>query len=223
MLMNVDGTDSHEIPVEGVAISGMPLGDGSSILIIASQPGADPRTAVLILRVMHLDGSVVRTITLPTLPGPVRAMQPSRDGRRLAFVALIRDTTDISPNATKSSTLYTMNIDGSDLKTVATFTGIVEQPSWSHDGRKIALQHDHPYAHDATGKPLDPFNLDSDIVVVDVTSGAVRDLKHPDRKYLDETPDWSPDGHIYIQSTRDGAMDIYRMNANGSKPQRLTK
>ena len=85
------------------------------------------------------------------------------------------------------------------------------------------MQHDHPYPHDATGRPLDPHNLDNDIIVVDVASGAVHELKHPDRRYLDEVPDWSPDGRLYIQSTRDGVMEIYRMNADGSQPQRLTK
>jgi Tol biopolymer transport system component len=49
------------------------------------------------------------------------------------------------------------------------------------------------------------------------------ELKHSGAKFLDELPDWSPDGHIYVHSTRVGVMEIYRMNADGSNPQRLTK
>jgi Tol biopolymer transport system component len=37
-------------------------------------------------------------------------------------------------------------------------------------------------------------------------------------------PVWSPDGrHIAFQSSRDGKLDIYVMNADGSNQRRLTK
>ena len=125
--------------------------------------------------------------------------------------------------ATKSSTVYVMSIDGSGLRTLATFPNLVERPSWSYDGTRIAVQNDLPHPHDATGAPLDPRDVDGDIVVIDVATGATRELTHAGRKYLDELPDWSPDGRIYLQSNRDGVMEIYRMNADGSKPKRLTK
>jgi Tol biopolymer transport system component len=222
VLMNLDGSDPREIPVQGVLAFANPLGDGSSLLV-GTDPGPDRRGGMPTLQVRHLDGSVVSTVAMPTVPGQLRALRPSRDGRRLAFIASIRDSADISPHATKSSTLYVMNIDGSGLTAVATFRNLVELPSWSYDGTKIAVQNDLPYPHDATGAPLDWRDVDGHIVVIDVASGATRDLEHLDRKYLDETPDWSPDGHIYVQSNRDGVMEIYRMNADGSNPQRLTK
>lgn len=220
VLVNLDGTDPHEIPVQGILFA-VPLGDGSSILVGTRDPGAASATPML--RVIRLDGSVASTVALPAVPGQLGAPRPSRDGRRLAFVAAIRDSADISPHATKSSTLYVMNIDGSGLKSVATFPNLVEQISWSYDGTRIAAQNDLPYPHDAHGAPLDWNNTDADIVVIDLASGAIRELKHSGRKYLDETPDWSPDGHIYIQSSRDGIIEIYRMNADGSHQQRLTK
>jgi Tol biopolymer transport system component len=223
VLVDMDGGSVREIPVQGLVVAAIPLGDTTSIVVGTMEPGANPRTAMPTLRVMGLDGSVLRTIELPSVPGRIAGVHPSRDGRRLAFVAAIRDSADISPLATKSSTIYVMNLDGSGLRAVATFPNFVEQLSWSYDGTKIAAQNDLPHPHDATGRPLDPGDLDGDIVVIDVATGATRELNHAGRKYLDEIPSWSPDGHIYFQSNRDGVMEIYRMNADGSNPQRLTK
>ncbi len=222
VLMNLDGSDSRDILVQGLLVSAMPLGDTSSILVGMQDPSAD-RSSMPTLRIVRLDASVVGTIAIPAVPGRIRFLRPSRDGRRIAFVAAIRDSADISPMATKSSTLYVMNIDGSALKAVATFPNLVEGPSWSYDGARIALQNDLPHPHDATGAPLDQRDVDGDIIIVVIASGAVRELKHSSGRYLDETPDWSPDGRIYFQSNRDGIMEIYRMNADGTNPQRLTK
>lgn len=195
IVMTWDGSEPREILMEGL-LGATPLGDSSSILVATLDPGTDPRNGMPTHRVMHLDGSMVRSVAVPTVPGQFRGVRPSRDGRRLAFVASIRDSADISPSATKSSTLYVMNIDGSGLKTLATLPNLVGGLTWSYDGTRIAVQNDLPYPHDARGVPLDPSDHDTDIVVIDVASGAIRELKHSGRKYLDETPDWSPDGHI---------------------------
>ena len=53
------------------------------------------------------------------------------------------------------------------------------------------------------------------------TGGRVSD---PSYQSVDENPAWSPDGRrIYFDSSRDGNLDVYVMNADGSGQTRLTE
>jgi Tol biopolymer transport system component len=89
--------------------------------------------------------------------------------------------------------------------------------AWSRDDRTLAL------ADSYTPHPMPAgFVMDAIIVAVDVGSGAVRTLTPHDRRFMDEHPSWAPDGTIYFQSNREGAAEIFRMNADGSNQRRVT-
>jgi Tol biopolymer transport system component len=197
----------------------MPDGKSIQVLTITRDSAGNP-TALGGRFVMDIDGSRLRPFTLRVPPGRSTGEAFSPDGRRLALA--IADTTDPRINV-KSTTLYVMNADGTNPKAVATLpSGFVEQLAWSYDSRNVALQRD-----DARPRPFGPppagYVPDANIVVIDVTTGAVRQITRHQRRYLDETPSWSPEGHIYFQSNRTGRMEVYRMNADGSNAQLITK
>lgn len=220
ILTSIDGAETREVPKPDLDPAyAEVLADGKTILIANAVRDSTGRTRSLTWHLMDIDGSHVRPLRMPEIPGRWLGLRPSRDGKRLAFV--VADTTDPT-TPFRSTTLYVMNLDGSGRKAVATVPDGMEQLSWSYDGKKIALQHDDHTPRNRALLPAD-YVPNANIVVIDVTTGAVKQITHPERRYLDETPDWSPDGHIYIQSDRDGRMEIYRMNADGSDQRRITK
>ncbi len=220
VLASIAGTETREVP-RGDIDPGYAevLGDGKTIVIANAKRDSAGHVRSLTWHLMDIDGLHVRPLQMPEIPGRWLGLRPSRDGKRIAFI--VADTTDPT-TPFRSTTLYVMNLDGSGKRAVATVPDGMEQLSWSYDGKKIALQHDDHTPRSRAQLPAD-YIPDANIVVIDVATGAVKQITHHDRRYLDETPDWSPDGHIYIQSDRDGRMEIYRMNADGSDQRRLTK
>jgi PKD repeat protein len=81
--------------------------------------------------------------------------------------------------------------------------GLGDSPSWSPDAARIA------------------FTDGGDVQVVSVIDGRLTNLtNHP---AVDLSPAWSPNGaKILFQSDRDGAAELYVMNADGSNVVRLT-
>lgn len=139
---------------------------------------------------------------------------PSRDGQRLAFLALKLGSADTSEH---KAALYVVNVDGSGLRKLTEVQQDAGGIAWSKDHRTLAL------ADSYTPHPVpEGFVGDANILTVDVGSGVVRRLTTHDRRYLDEHPSWGPDGSIYFQSDRDGQVEIYRMNADGSNQRRIT-
>jgi Tol biopolymer transport system component len=220
IIASVDGSDTREVP-RGALDPGYAevLADGKTILLASAKRDTAGHMVSLTWHTMNVDGSNARSLPMPEIAGRWLGLRPSRDGKRVAFV--VADTSDPTTPFT-STTLYVMNIDGSGRRAVATVPDGLEQLSWSYDGKKIAMQRDDHTPRNRAQLPAD-YVPDAHIVVIDVATGAVKQITHPERRYLDETPDWSPDGHIYIQSDRDGRMEIYRMNADGSDQRRITK
>ena len=220
IISGIDGTETREVPRGTLDPAyGEVLADGKTILLANAIRDSAGRTRSLTWHTMDVDGSHLKSLPMPELTGRWLGLRPSRDGKRIAFV--VADTTD-PETPFRSTTLYVMNLDGTGRRTVATVPNGMEQLSWSYDGKKIALQHDDRTPRNRAQLPPD-YVPNANIVVIDVATGAVQQITHPERRYLDETPDWSPDGHIYIQSDRDGRMEIYRMNADGSDQRRITK
>lgn len=80
---------------------------------------------------------------------------------------------------------------------------------WTPDGKTIAY----------VRVSLD--NADYDIWAKDLAGGPIRPLVVGPG--VDDGPEYSPDGkHLYFNSTRSGAMQIWRANADGSSPVQLT-
>ena len=84
-----------------------------------------------------------------------------------------------------------------------TTSGLFDAPTWSPDATRIA------------------FTDGSDVQVVSLIDGRLTNLtNHP---AIDVSPAWSPNGaRIVFQSDRDGAAELYVMNADGSNVVRLT-
>jgi WD40 repeat protein len=109
------------------------------------------------------------------------------------------------------SRIYTLPIGGSDKPALR-----VSHPDarsywhgWSPDGKTLA----YVYVHTKNGK--------YEIWGRDLDTGKDRVLiAGPGTS---DGPEWSPDGkHLWFNSTRSGAMQIWRANADGSSPSQMT-
>ena len=155
------------------------------------------------LFVSDLDGSGARQLTDGS--GVVWGARWSPDGKRIAFGD--KDSAGVLQ-------VYVMNAEGSGRRQVTRFPqaeGSAQMPSWSPDGRKLAVQ------SGAKGVP-------ARVWIVDVSTGTAQKLGAHTEKYVDEVPAWFPDGkHIAFQSDRTGAMEIWVMGSDGSAPRQVTR
>lgn len=123
----------------------------------------------------------------------------SPDERRIAFIS----------NRDNRSGIYTMNVDGSDLRLIS--AGLVistDAPAWSPDSQQLAIV----VVKEGGGE----------IFLVDADGSSPRNLTH--HSAWDSSPVWSPDGgQIAFISQRSGASDIYIMNIDGSGIHRATR
>ena len=137
---------------------------------------------------------------------------------RLTFTGAHETTVGCSVDGTKiafdsardgNAELYVMNADGTDQTRLTDSTGGDGTPEWSPNGSKISW-----------GCPALPgkgvicvMNADS-TGQVPITDGSVKDSP---------PAAWSPDGmKLAFSSDRDGDLEIYVMNADGSGVQRIT-
>jgi hypothetical protein len=124
----------------------------------------------------------------------------SADGQRLAFA----DGTDI----------YTVKPDGSDRQLVLDWNMDVEGMAWAPSGDRLAA---------ALGV-CDQDECRSDIHVIDLGPfGAQGVVDITPDLYSDNNPAWSPAGdRIAFDTTRNGNVDVYTMDVDGSNLGRLT-
>lgn len=152
---------------------------------------------------INFAGDIVSKIT----NGPAGAMnvEPavSPDGKKIAF----------SSDRAGRTMIYTMNIDGSNVKRI-TFAGQFNaSPAWSPDGKKIAFA-------GQTGSNFDVFVMNEDGTnMVRLTSA-----KKPNGKASNnEDPTWSPDGRfVMYTSDRTGKNQIYISTPDGLEERRIT-
>jgi len=153
--------------------------------------------------VSNLDGSRPRQLTDGS--GVVWGARWSPDGKRIAFA---------DKDAKGNLHIFVISADGSGREQVTHFeaSDLQEQmPSWSADGSKLAVQ---------AGARKEPAH----VWIVDVASGAGRELAAHAEPYQDEVPAWFPDGkHIAFQSDRTGRMEIWVMDADGTGQRQVTK
>ena len=123
-------------------------------------------------------------------------------------------------------------MDGTPLRDIHPDTpGELVEATWSHDGRLafVALQHDTANAIHSTKLCVMNGDGSGERVVTTLPEAAQwvswspDQITHHDHPYLDETPSWSSDGWIYFQSNRSGKYAIYRMHADGSGQEQLTR
>ncbi len=125
----------------------------------------------------------------------------STDGRSLAYVDRTTGAIWISDSAGQRPRQVTrLATDGYGRQD--------SEPRFSPDGRALAF----------VSRPGGPY---SELQVLDLESGAVRQLTHD--QALAQSPAWSPDGlHLYFASSRNGTMNIWKIAARGGEPEQIT-
>jgi Tol biopolymer transport system component len=159
--------------------------------------------------VLKADGSGKRRLTSGNGQFPVW----SPDGGTIAF--LIRRGAD----SQLQFEVHTMNGDGSGKRKLADQAAF-GAPDWSPDGRKIAFQ-------SRRDGNVDVYVMNADgSGRRNLTRNPAHDgLRGPDiQSALAQHSAWSPNGRkIAFVSSRDGNLEVYVMNADGSGQRRLTR
>jgi TolB protein len=167
--------------------------DGERILFVRDF-GA--RTEIWI---MDADGANPRRLTANQARDERPFMSP--DGSRILFMS----------NRDGRYQIYAMDSDGGRQARLVETEGMAIFPVWSPDGSRIA------YAR----KFRTDGRMQGMIRVMNADGSSDRALTAVETR--DENVMWSPDGRaIVFQSVRDGNFEIYRANADGSDPVRLT-
>jgi len=143
----------------------------------------------------------------------------SADGQRLIFQAT-------RPGESACDQIYTMNLDGSDLRLVSTGKGRTTCGYFFPAGDRILFSSTH---HIAEACPTPPDRsrgyvwglFDYDVFIANSDGSGLRNLTNSPGYDAEATI--SPDGRsIVFTSTRDGDIDIYVMDADGGNVRRLT-
>ena len=141
----------------------------------------------------------------------------SADGQRLIFQAT-------RPGVSACDQIYTMNLDGSDLRLVSTGKGRTTCGYFFPAGDRILFSSTHHIA-DACPTPPDRSRgyvwglFDYDLFIANPTGRAAQPDEQPATRGGDDLPDGRS---IVFTSTRDNDIDIYVMDADGSNVKRLT-
>jgi len=248
-VMNADGSNVQRLTyTPGGWASQAPTWspDGRKIAFISGGDWDGDGYVGLGLCIMDSDGSNVREIRVNTnLPiGYIYPLAWSPDGTRFAFIANDPTYTDFD--------VYTMNIDGSDVRKLTTDGKSYRAPSWSPDSKYIAfasqgdpsvLKYIYIMAADGSdqrhlsntpiGSSEPAWSPDgtklacrahyNDIWVMNIDgSNQIKLTGNPVGDYNCH-PTWSPDGtRIAFVSYRDGNQEIYVVNADRSGETRLT-
>lgn len=129
---------------------------------------------------------------------PIMSPAWSPDSRQLAYVSF---------EGNKSS-IFVQTLRTGNRFQVSSKPGINGAPSFSPDGRKLAVT-------------LGGVDGNLDIHVLDINSR--RTTRLTTHRAIDTEGTWSPDGrHIYFTSDRSGGPQVYRVSAGGGTPERVT-
>jgi Tol biopolymer transport system component len=144
----------------------------------------------------------------------------SPDGRRVVFTSLKDGDLDI----------YTMNVDGSDVRRLTTTPGYDGGPWWSPDGTKIAYRAWHPVDSALTSyrdllaqRLVRPNRME--LWVMNADGSDQRQITHLGGANFG--PSWTADGRRLIFSSnykqpRSGNFDLYLVNPDGTGLEQVT-
>ena len=167
---------------------------GTKVAYVTAKQQGDGRLYSLI--VSDQDGFNEHTIMESN--DPIMSPAWSPDSRQLAYVSF---------EGSKAS-IFVQTLRTGNRFSVSSKPGINGAPSFSPDGRKLAIT-------------LGGIDGNPDIHVLDINSRrATRLTTH---RAIDTEGTWSPDGrYIYFTSDRSGGPQIYRVSATGGTPERVT-
>jgi serine/threonine protein kinase len=161
---------------------------------------ASARSGVPQIYLMNADGTGLQLITSMDNG----ACQPSwsPDGSKLVFISPCRARGEFFENTYNDSSLYMINADGTDQKTLTTIPGSDFDPAWSPDGTRIA------FTSVRDGR--------KEIYVLAVDSGVVTRLTNSTGDIENSTPAWSPfSNQIAYTVKRFGAYQVWVMSDKG--------
>jgi dipeptidyl aminopeptidase/acylaminoacyl peptidase len=152
----------------------------------------------------------------------------SPDSRELVFLSNAQ-----SPDQLQ---LYVADVTGGSARKLTSLTGSMDEPSWSPDGKTLALlfTENAPRAPGPLGPMTPPSGVigrkvyEQRLTTVDVATGRIRQLSPPDL-YVYEY-DWSPEGKHFVATAAHGAGDdnwyvaeIYTIDAVSGETKSLYK
>jgi tricorn protease-like protein len=198
-IVNPDGSGNVLVPKLGDAATPAWSPDGRHIAYQGTSATGD-----LDIFVANPDGSGRTELTFSTAADVDPAWSP--DGTKIAFESARSGNTDV----------FVIGADGSSETQLTSSPAFDGDPTWSSDGTKIAFTSTRD-----GNKEIYVMNADgSNETRLTNDAGAVKD---PNADFVDENPDWSPDGRrILFDTSRDGQYEIYAMNPDGSNQHRVT-
>jgi len=140
------------------------------------------------------------------------ACQPSwsPDGSQLVFISPCTRRGEFFETAYRESSLYTINVDGTGLKTLTTVPGSDFDPAWSPDGGRIAF--------------TSVRDGNKQIYVLDVNTLAITRLTSVDADIESSQPSWSPDGNLIAYTVkRVGTYQVWAMTDTGQENVQLAR
>ncbi len=220
---NPDGSDPRQLTSNQVQdLEPTPSPDGTRIAFTSVRSGDQE------IWMMYQDGSGLRQLTFA--PGEDRPGTFSPDGTRIAFHS--GRFPNAGPGAGHSTfEIMVMNADGTNQQRMTNNNFQDSLAAWSPDGSRIAFTSNRTTP---PGTPQTELSLFFDVytlVPVDANNDGNADVQTRITNTLgeDSHPHWSPDARmITFHSRRDHipptnlGIEIYRMNADGTNPVRLT-
>jgi len=181
-------------------VAALSLNAGATSITGAKIAFTSNRSGTVQIHLMNADGSDVTPLTHP--PGHSAYPAFSPDGRKIAFMS----------DRGGSDQIYVMNADGSKAVQITHLKGTFDRPRFSADGRRIAFTF--------IGRPGSP-DTTSQIYIINADGSNPRPLT--DVRYICDGVTFSRDGRRMAIACLDGAvMNIFSMNAAGSRPARIT-
>ncbi len=171
------------------------LGGSLGQIAFASDRSGKPQ-----IYIVNTDGTDLHPITNMS----EGACQPnwSPDGTVLVFVSPCRARAEFYDDFYSSSSLYSINPDGTEQRSLTVVPGSDFDPAWSPDGEQIA------FSSERDGQ--------KEIYLLTVDSGAVTRLTTSALGVENTQPSWSPDGtKILYTVKRLDAYQVWMMSATG--------